>query len=1357
MKNILKKFKIPRFFKTKKFFILAVAFIVVFLFAPISLRQISNKAENLINDRAKEGVKAFERQTGLEIKWRLLKFNIFLMSAELRDVQVTPPRASYFQKIQELKFLDGRQTFKKISARPSLYSLLFEKRIVLAKLTVKGGDIYLKTLKPSLAKTKTPPGAALPIKQFLIKDTNISLSHQGHIYQLARLHSRVFHKPGERFDFNFFVKAFSIYENPASQGFQSFSSRSFQPGAAAGESSAIYQLAFKGSAKKGKVSFQEIRLGNKSFQSLTEWLDIHFDSKGLREMSLRSSGSLPLFLIHRGMSLMSARSLISGDFLSYKLNIQYKKNKGYQGFFETQGQDIAFRSQQLKSFSLKGRLAGWLLSLDKGSIETQSQGSAKLSRGKWNFKKAPLSFEIFADTNKLSFDFINPAVLNTPGSPLKGDLTARIHCQGAWQTGDLKCSMKGHSAKLSFQLEDSGEIISLHKMNLSSDIEWSGQTLNFTVSGEKNEAGHIHINGKYEGAADRWEADYSFRGALFADLRIHTPFLTQGNGEIQNGKLAIETGQTRLSGAFSFPLLKLSSFQLENISGLYQMAGSQLQFLNIKGSPGSTSYTAKCHIDFNRESLSLQLKSPFLNIEDFSRAVQESAGWPFSLKGTGSVSFSMDFPWSSPENKAFQFTGDFFNVLIGQDAFQQATLDFGLQNKKGAVRNVLLKKDQGAIQGKGSFDTHFNLNLEAAGRKLSLERLARLNEILPFNQSGDVHFSMKVIGQPHRPKISGDILISNMFLYSYPVQNSKIQVKMDDKALSFSGRIMDKITIDKFIYPFSGPTAVQIAGQFDNLDFVEALLAKFRMEKTRDYSSQISGSFSLFKDGREHWAGQADIDKLFISKSNKWIKNDKPFSITVRESKWSLTPAIFSHQNGKTLKITERKNGRLLLSGESSLSLFSAFFPYIQRMDGNIKGQVLMESDFRRMRPKGSLQIEEGSLAISPLPELAQASASLVFLKDDIFINNFAGEASGGQVKGGGSLFYDFIHSPRLSLSLDFFDVHFNIPEGFNTRGDGKIQIQGKSPPYLISGHYLIDSGSITQDFLSGESRSLRDFSFLEEEAQKEPAGFNLKLNIKTQRAVALNSSLLRSSIEGQADIYGPLSSLLIDGRFALSQTAEENLIFFRGQEFKISSGSILFRHSPPDNPYLNVKAQTVFKESITDPLESQQEIEREYKILLSLQGLSQNPRFSLRSSPPLNEKEIISLLTLGVGSRHFDANVAEHVTGYSYQLLGSLLVESSLNREIKNLLGLDFRLTPYINTSNKPITKVTLSRSWLDKWRASFSRTIEEDALSDVRLKYDLSKKISLTAFWEDIEQKDNPEQEEERMGLDVEFNLDF
>ena len=1363
MQKFFKKVNIPRIFKTKKFLLLSIL-ILFFLFTPVSLHHISNRLEDFINKKAEEGLKTFEKQTGLKIEWKLLNFNIFTMSVELEEVKVIPLNDFDFQKIQSFNFLNGLQKIKRISARPSIYSLLFEKKIILSKLQIEGGDIYLKTLKLFITETNQTPTVALPINKILVKQTNLNLKDKDHNLIFSQVNSKILQKQKGVFRFDLFVKSFHINQD---SGFKEFTNTNSHTQNKNDLEKEAFQLALKGLAQNNRLALEDINLNNETFKSFTDWLDIHFDSKGLKKIVIKSSGSLPSFLIQKGADLLDIDLLAFDSLLSYKLNVQYKRNKGYQGFFEVQGKKAVFKSSLLKSFSLKGRLLKDLLAVDGGSIKTQTQGNIDIKKGEWFFKREPLQFSFSIETDNLSSDFLFKTILDAKDFPVKGDFTGSIHCSGSDEDFLLKCETDGKSETVSIKPKEQEEILSLHGMNLDLDIEWHNQGLNFVINGEKSNFSKFNLKGRYLKNLHKIEADYSLSANLYEDLKFNTQFPLEGRIRVQNGKFSAVRDKLLLTGFFVSPVLKIQSYGLKNISSLYSFENNKLKFFNIRGgSPDKTNYTAECDIDFKEKKLILKSEFPFFDIEDFAEAIQENVSWPVKLKGTGTVSFFISFPWSFPEHKEFQLKGNLFNIFIGKDFFQQAVFDLALQGQKGLVRSLFFKKGQGFIKGKGTFDSRDSLNLDVVGKNLSLERLEWLNDILPFNQSGDVNFNMKITGTAGTPKLKGDVSISNMFFYSYPVKNSNLKFRIDKSALFFSGNIMDEINIERFVYPFSENPHLEIKGRFVDLDLIKILFSKDHIEKTQDYFSKITGSFSFLQDIKtQAWSGLAKINNFFISKSNKWIKNDQPFSIFVNNKKWSLTSTKFSHYNDKILVIENRENDKLFLSGESSLGLFSSLLPFVKELDGDIKGHLLMDNNLKKINPRGSLQIERGLFSISPLPDLTNIRTSLIFSKNNMFINDFIGNMGGGWIEGRGTVFYNFASLPHLNLNLSFSDTRFNIPEDFNTKGSGTIQIKGQKAPYMISGQYIIDSGNITKDFLEGDKKTKYNFSFLEEKEKRETSLFKLKLNIKTKQAVAVNNSLIRSSIEGQADIYGPLNSLLMNGRFVLPQKAEENLIFFRGQEFKVSSGSVLFKDSSPENSYLNIQANTLFKiqantlfqDNVIDPLENQQEIERVYKIFLSLKGHSKNPDFSLESSPFLNEKEIISLLTLGAGSRHFDASVKKNFADYSYQVLAALLLEKPLNRGIKDALGLDFRLTPYINDLNEPVTKITLSRNLFEKWKTSFSRTIEDEAQSDIRLKYNLNQKMSLTTFWENTKQRELEDEQEDRLGLDLEFNFDF
>ena len=1350
MKNIFKSFRIPHFFKTKKFLLLLSLFVLFFLFTPVSLYQLTRKAEDFINERAEQGVQKFEQQTRLKIKWEKLRFSLLTMTVYLEDVSVAHLKSPNSKKSRDFQFLGGLQKVRQISARPSLYSLLFEERIILSHLRIKGGDIELNA-SPLSFKDSHSAQKGFPVRKIFIEETDIHLKHKEYSFIFSQMKSTVFQRHGGGIVFDLFVREF--YLDEGSDIFQ-------RPlGNIKKNKDEVFQLALRGLAQNNRLSFKSVELRNQIFQSSVTVLNMDFKSRKLKEIQIRSQGVLPWDFIQKGIDILGWDfPFIKGGRLSYGLEAQYKKNSGWKGGFSIEGKEAVFKLSPLQSFVLKGRLLKDSVVVDKGFLNTKDQGSFVVERGEWFFRNNPSSFRFSLNTKRLSSVFFQ-SLMGRDDFFLRGDFTGTINCFDSKPDLKLKCTASGQSENIDISDFDQNDILSFYGVRFDSDFEWREGILKFKVSQLEESPFQFGFQGELSLPENQMEADFSLFGNMSRDLKFHAHFPIEGVVSFSGGNLKIEGKKLQIKGFLNSSLLKLDSYGLKNVSTSYEFKDNKLKFFNFKGRPGKTGYSADCEIDFEQKKVVLNSDFSFLDIEDVTTAVREQIPLPFPLRGTGTASLSFVFPWENPDQKKLSFKGSLFNILVDKDFFQQADWDFHLEDKKGLVRSLHFKKGQGFIRGSGFFDENFILDMDLKGDGLSLEGWSFVNEILPFNQSGDVQLDVKLRGPVNDPSLQGSLFISRMFFDSDPVKNSELRFNLNKKILSLSGHIMDEIYIRNFTYPFSSESGISVEGSIEKFDFIKGILSKNRMDQTSDYSSQVTGSFSLSQNKKSggEWKGFLKVTEFSISKFNQWIKSDREFSVFFNNDVWSVTDGRFSLDRNKVFIVKESDEGKLLLSGELSLSLFSVFFPFVKRLEGNVRGQFLVDNNLKQFYPDGVLHVENMALSFDLLPEFRDLSGRMDFSKNHISISRLNGSVGEGSLEGGGKIFYDFLSEPNVDLNLKFSDVRFNIPKDFNTRGSGEIKIQGEKPPYSISGDYLIESGDILKDFSEANQKVPYSLIFLDKQTKKEPSVFTLRLKIRTETAVFISNSLIESAVEGQAEIYGPLNSLRMDGEMALSEKAEEKSIFFRGHEFKINSGSILFKDSEPQNPYLDIQASTLFKKNIVDPLENNQEVEKNYTIFLSVKGPVESLEFSFESSPTLNEREIVSLLTLGVEFRHFDTYIGQNITDYSYKILGSLLLEKPLNREIKKALGLDFRLTPYINDLNKPVTKITLSRSWFEKWKTSFSRTIEDETQSDVRLKYDLNERVSLTSFWENVGNSDIEEQKEDFLGLDLEFNFDF
>ena len=1088
---------------------------------------------------------------------------------------------------------------------------------------------------------------------------------------------------------------------------------------------------------------------NETYQSYTKSLNLNFQDQKIQSFNAQSSGSLPFLFIQSSFKLFDRDFPFFKSQLDYSFNLSYRNKIGWAGDFKVSTGEAFFRDSFLKKVNLKGRVQNFLLMIDEGAVLIDKEGELFIKKAEFFLDKP--YFNLNAQMENLSSVFVLDKVLDLKDFPVIGDLTGGINCNGNYEES-VECQFQGGSPRVQLQPQRE-EIFSIYDFNLDFSVSWNKEQTQFELSANKEE-GQLLLEGSYQNRENELKASYSFRGDVYKDLRFQLPFDFQGILVLRQGLVSLKGDNIELSGFLNSSLLKIDGYRLANLATSYKFFNNRLVFPNIQANPGQSQWKASLTSDFDKKEVSVQMSSSLLKLNDFFNVLQDRIQIPFNTEGTGTVDLSFRQSWDNAEDKEFDIKGNFFNLQVNQDFFKQAHFELDLKNNKGRVKDFSLKKISAELKARGVFDNRYNLNIDLDLDKFRLENFNFLNSLFPFHQTGDMKGKLKMTGLFHRPEVVGDLFISNTFLYSYPIKDFALKIRMDQKGFFLTGGVSEEIRLDEFFYPFQKNQSLRLKGDFNKLDLIAFLVSMQKKNKSEDYRSLTQGSFDLEK--KKHWTGVIQINELSLFKLTQSFDLQSPFSVFLEKDRWRLTPTSFIDNRGRFFSIQEEGTKHLLFSGPIQLGFFSAFFPFLENISAELQGQVMVNNNLKNLQPRGSFKMNLGVLEFPSLPEFKKISAHLIFSKDHLYINDLAGTSSGGgSLKGLGSIKKPFRAYPELDMNLEFADIHFEIPEGFNTKGNGTIKIKG-SQPYLISGNYDVYSGSIVREFSSSGEQEY-DFDLLKKEDRESNSAIQFDLNLRTKKSVLLSSSLIRSSLEGQAQLLGALDDLKMKGKFQLSQEPGQSSIFFRGQEFIISRGSISFLNSSPKNPYINISASSIFKERVIDLLESEEEIEREYLISLFGRGFAEDLKFSLRSTPTLEEQEIISLLTLGVSSRHFDTNVKQNVTDYSYQILASLLLEKPLNREIKEALGLDFRLTPYINTLNKPVTKITLSRTWFDKWQSSFSRTLEESAQSDIRLKYDISPKLSLTAFWENNEQLYLDEVEEDWLGFDFEFKMDF
>ena len=129
----------------------------------------------------------------------------------------------------------------------------------------------------------------------------------------------------------------------------------------------------------------------------------------------------------------------------------------------------------------------------------------------------------------------------------------------------------------------------------------------------------------------------------------------------------------------------------------------------------------------------------------------------------------------------------------------------------------------------------------------------------------------------------------------------------------------------------------------------------------------------------------------------------------------------------------------------------------------------------------------------------------------------------------------------------------------------------------------------------------------------------------------------MKADFTGNIKVIGSPENPLLTGTL---KALPEGVINFREHDFILSSAQIDYTNTSPSNPVIDIRARSSIREEPAEGLSNRvtktDNFSNEYQVHLRIKGQGQNPQFRLSATPPLSEKEIVSLLAFGTRSIKF-------------------------------------------------------------------------------------------------------------------------
>ena len=432
------------------------------------------------------------------------------------------------------------------------------------------------------------------------------------------------------------------------------------------------------------------------------------------------------------------------------------------------------------------------------------------------------------------------------------------------------------------------------------------------------------------------------------------------------------------------------------------------------------------------------------------------------------------------------------------------------------------------------------------------------------------------------------------------------------------------------------------------------------------------------------------------------------------------------------------------------MAVLSFLTPFLCDLRGVLSVAGQLGGDSERPILIGSAFIENGHTRLRDMPHAFEnIKADILFNQQRMLINSFHSQFAGGSLISEGNIELKGLRDFPTNIHGRFEKVNLAIPKDFNTSGSGEFTITGNWFPFLFKGSYAISGGTITKSFAddSSQQNEIHRSSFLPDFLLSK--GFEtlkFDFNADFPSGLSVKNNVVDTPISGNVRLLGTTSSPIVLGTINLPPGGH---LLFRDVPFEISGGTLRFQSTEKINPSIYTQASTRVKE---------------YDINLILQGTKENYQIALRSTPPLAEQEIISLLALGYTSEQLEKfQSRQQVDQQGVEAASALLQNNPLRNEIRSKYGVNLDVSATTDDTNNFQPKVTLSKKWGKHVNSSASQTVGKSVTRDVKLEYQVNSNVSVIGSWqgkefsEETDTTKRKSDENDIFGLDLQYRQEF
>jgi hypothetical protein len=334
-----------------------------------------------------------------------------------------------------------------------------------------------------------------------------------------------------------------------------------------------------------------------------------------------------------------------------------------------------------------------------------------------------------------------------------------------------------------------------------------------------------------------------------------------------------------------------------------------------------------------------------------------------------------------------------------------------------------------------------------------------------------------------------------------------------------------------------------------------------------------------------------------------------------------------------------------------------------------------------------------------------------------------------GTASGNGdiALFFDGKLAPQLNINIqcNYFQATFGDVVKARVTGDAKINgpIHGESEKPVMTGNVVVDPMLINLSNLTTEpvifdvklkGKDVKNTKTAEKTAADaiNPRRFGLNITLRTGTVLVTGDNGLRCFLKGKVVAEGPLRSPYLVGELYFDEQKTNTYNLF-GRIMKAQAGKVKYDAAHKNNPLINVTMHTKINNT---------------SIFADVYGQSTDIKFSLRSTPPLSNEAILSLLLFKQGANELTLTQKRQIKAFSSQMLQDNPLR--FFDKIRRSVGLDsLEVVEQQDFSNgETVQSVRLGKQ-LKNARVYLDQNFSSKANSKMTVRLDVTSQLGLEA----------------------------